>query len=193
MKSKSVAIAGIFAAIIIVLQLISTFVKFGPVNITLALTPVIIGGALYGRRFGALCGTVLGVFIAVAGLLGWDGGFVLSLATYHPVIIILVAVLKSTFAGYFAGIAYQFISKKNMLAAVITSGLVCPIVNTGIFISAMFLFFREALMEMAGGTAILQFTVVSLVGINFIVELVVNMLLATATTRIIKVSKRKLN
>lgn len=190
MKSKKMAMAGVFSAIIIVLQLIATFVKFGPVNITLALAPIVIGAALYGRRFAAFLGTVLGVFIAVAGALGWDGGFVLSLATYHPVLIFVVAILKTTVAGYLSGVVYELVAKKNTLVAVILAGIVCPVTNTGLFVAAMLLFFKEALVSMAGGTDIFTFIILGLTGVNFVVELVVNMLCATAITRVVKVLKK---
>ena len=180
-----------FAAIVVVLQVIATFVKFGPVNITLALAPIIIGAALYGRRFGAFVGTVLGVVISVLGAFGLDGGFVLMLAQYHPVIIFLVATLKTTFAGYFAGLIYELIAKKNTLAAVIASGIVCPVVNTGLFVAALLVFFKEALISMAGGTEIMSFIVFGLTGVNFLVELGVNLILATAITRVIKVLKKQ--
>ena len=182
--------AGLFSAIIVVLQLISTFVKFGPVNITLALAPIIIGAALYGRRFSAFLGTVLGVVVAISGAFGWDGGFVLSLATYHPVIIYLVAIFKTTIAGYLAGIVYELIAKKNSLIAVITSGIVCPIVNTGLFVAAMVVFFNSALLDMAGGTQVMKFIIFGLTGTNFVIELAVNMLLAASITRVVKVLKK---
>ena len=191
MNSKKASAYGLFAAIVVVLQVIATFVKFGPVNITLALAPIIIGAALYGRRFGAFVGTVLGVVISVLGAFGLDGGFVLMLAQYHPVIIFLVATLKTTFAGYFAGLIYELIAKKNTLAAVIASGIVCPVVNTGLFVAAMLVFFKEALISMAGGTEIMSFIVFGLTGVNFLVELGVNLVLATAITRVIKVLKKQ--
>lgn len=190
MNSKKIAIGGIFAAIIVVLQVISNFVKFGPVNITLALAPIIIGAALYGRRFSAFLGAVLGLVVALCGLFGLDGGFVLSLATYHPIIIYLVAFLKTTVAGYIAGIVYELISKKQPFTAVIVSGIVCPLVNTGLFVAAMLIFFKTALLEMAAGTHVVSFIVFTLTGVNFAVELAVNMILATAITRVIKVLKK---
>ena len=191
MNSKKASAYGLFAAIVVVLQVIATFVKFGPVNITLALAPIIFGAALYGRRFGAFVGTVLGVVISVLGAFGLDGGFVLMLAQYHPVIIFLVATLKTTFAGYFAGLIYELIAKKNTLAAVIASGIVCPVVNTGLFVAAMLIFFNEALISMAGGTEVMSFIIFGLTGVNFLVELGVNLILATAITRVIKVLKKR--
>ena len=38
----------IFTAVIVVLTVLCTFVRFGPFSITLALAPIVIGAALYG-------------------------------------------------------------------------------------------------------------------------------------------------
>ena len=188
MNSKKASAYGLFAAIVVVLQVIATFVKFGPVNITLALAPIIIGAALYGRRFGAFVGTVLGVVISVLGAFGLDGGFVLMLAQYHPVIIFLVATLKTTFAGYFAGLIYELIAKKNTLAAVIASGIVCPVVNTGLFALGSRLFFWSAYAEMGGGNAMMILMTV-MIGFNFIAEFLANLICAPVILRILKAAK----
>ena len=191
MNSKKASAYGLFAAIVVVLQIIATFIKFGPVNITLALAPIIIGAALYGRKFGAFVGTALGVVISVLGAFGLDGGFVLMLAQYHPVIIFLVATFKTTVAGYLAGLIFELIAKKNSFAAVVVSGIICPVVNTGLFVAAMLIFFKEALVSMAGGTEVMSFIIFGLTGVNFLVELGVNLILATAITRVIKVLKKQ--
>lgn len=192
MNAKKIATAGMLSAIIIVLQLISTFVKFGPVNITLALVPIIIGASLYGKNMGAMLGTVLGLFILIAGIFGWDGGFILLMADYHPVLIAVTAVFKTTVAGYAAGAVYEFFHKrKKELPAVVLAGAVCPIVNTGLFLSVMLIFFRTAMVETLGaGGNILSFAIISLAGINFIVEFAVNMLLAATIVRLIPVIKK---
>ena len=193
MNSKKASAYGLFAAIVVVLQLIATFIKFGPVNITLALAPIIIGAALYGRRFGAFVGTVLGIVIAVLGAFGLDGGFVLMLAQYHPVIIFLVAILKTTVAGYLAGLIYELVAKKNSLAAVIASGIICPIVNTGIFLLGCLLFFMEPVTALAvefGFTDVGKYMIFGLVGGNFLVEMAVNIVLAPVIIRIISIIRK---
>ena len=49
-KIKKMTGISIFTAIIIVLQIICTFVKFGPFSITLALAPILVCSALYGKN-----------------------------------------------------------------------------------------------------------------------------------------------
>ena len=189
-SSEKAAAAGLFVAVVILLQVICTFVRFGPFNITLALAPIVIGGALYGRRFSAMLGGVLGLVILAAGLMGWDGGAVLMLVDASPVALVIVAVGKTLAAGYVAGAVYGFICKKSELAAVLTSAVLCPVVNTGLFIAAMFLFFREPLSAWANGSDALVYVFTGLTGVNFLVEIGVNLVLSAGITRIIKALKK---
>ena len=79
------------------------------------------------------------------------------------------------------------IAKKNPLGAVFAAGVVCPVINTGLFILGMLAFFTDTLYNWAGGKPILTYILFGLVGLNFLVELGVNLLLATGITQIIKV------
>ena len=49
---------GLFTAIVIVLQLMGSFIRFGTFSISLVLVPVVIGAALYGAGAGAWLGFV---------------------------------------------------------------------------------------------------------------------------------------
>ena len=180
----------ILVAIIIVLQVLSNFIKFGQVQITLALAPIIVGAALYGVGAGALLGLVLGVVILVSGLVGIDGGFMLLLLGANPVFAVIVCLGKSTVAGLLAGIVYKLIAKKNDLAAVIVAGVVCPVTNTGLFLVGMFAFFMPLLENFAAGQNVLTFAIVGLVGINFLIEFAVNLVLSSTISRIIKTVKK---
>jgi len=190
-RTKRIVGLAILSAIIIVLQIICTFIKFGPVNITLALAPIIIGAAIYGVWSGAFLGAVLGVVVLIAGLFSWDGGFTMMLFSIHPVVTALMCILKTTFAGLLAGLVYKAIEKKNATVAVFTAGVVCPVVNTGTFILGMFVFFIDTLKGFAEGQNLLWYSITGFAGINFVVELVVNMLLATAISQIIRVVKKR--
>ena len=65
MKNRKFAVISIFAAIVIVLQVIATYVNFGGFPITLTLIPIIIAGAVYGPYVGMLMGLVFGVVVDV--------------------------------------------------------------------------------------------------------------------------------
>lgn len=180
----------IFTAIIVVLQVLCTFVRFGPFSITLALAPIIIGTAMYGKGAGAYLGGVFGAVALVTGLLGWDGGTVMLLMGINPLGCVLVCLLKGVAAGFFAGLCYELIAKKNDKLGVLISGIVCPVVNTGLFIVGMLVFFFDTLSGWAGGQNLLLYIIVGLTGVNFLVELAVNIVLSSGITRIIRAGKK---
>lgn len=179
----------VFTAIIVVLTVLCTFVKFGPVSITLALAPIIIGAAVYGVGAGAYLGFVFSLVVFLTGVFGWDGGFIMSLWAISPLGLLLTVFLKGTAAGFLSGVVYKLIARKNEYAAVLTAGIVCPVVNTGIFVACMLLFFLDTMNSMANGQNMLVFIIVGLAGINFLVELAVNIALSSGITHIIKSQK----
>lgn len=180
----------IFTAIIVVLQVLCTFVRFGPFSITLALAPIIIATAMYGKGAGAYLGGVFGLVVLVTGLLGWDGGTVMLLMSMNPLACVLICIGKGAAAGFMAGLCYELIAKSNDKAAVVVSGVVCPVVNTGLFIVGMLVFFFDTINGWAGGQDLLLYIIMGLTGVNFLVELGVNLLLAAGITRIIRAGKK---
>lgn len=181
----------ILTAIIVVVQIICTFIKFGPFSITLALAPIIIGAAVYGVGTGAMLGGVFGLVVLITGVLGWDGGTVMLLMGINPIATVLICIVKGAAAGLAAGAVYAAIAKKNRLVGVITAGIVCPVVNTGLFIAGMLIFFFGTISGWAAGSdSMVQYIILGLCGGNFLVELATNLLLATAITRIIRVVRK---
>mgnify|MGYP000475408480 CR=1 FL=1 len=73
-KTRRLTGLALMTAIIVVLQVVASFVKFGPFTITLALAPILIGAALYGPKAGACLGGVFGAVVLLACILGWDPG-----------------------------------------------------------------------------------------------------------------------
>ncbi len=181
----------IFTAIILVLTVICTFIRFGPFSITLALTPIIIGGALYGAGAGAYLGGVFGLVVLLTGILGWDGGTVMYLLSINPIGCILICLVKGAAAGYLSALLYRLLARRSEKAAVVVAAVACPVVNTGLFLVGMAVFFFAQLGDWAAaeGQAIGYYIIVSLTGLNFVVELLVNLLLSSGITRIIRAGK----
>ena len=176
----------IFIAIIVVLTILCTFVRFGPFSITLALAPIIIGAALYGPGAGAILGGVFGFVVLLTGVFGWDGGTVMYLMSLNALACILICIGKSAAAGWISGLVYRLIAKKNIHLGVVVAAIVCPIVNTGIFIIGMMLFYMSTLESWAGGQAVIYYAIFGLTGVNFLVELAVNLVLSSGITSIIR-------
>lgn len=190
------SVTALLMAIIIVIQLICTFVKFGPFSITLALAPIIIGAALYGVGTGAFLGLVFGLVVLITGYLSWDGGTVLLLSGINPFATAGLCLLKGAAAGAVSALVYRAIEKltksKGRLLAVVLAAIVCPVVNTGLFILGMMIFFMPTLQAWAAGAkSLIYYIVFSLVGANFAVELISNLFLSSSITFIIDTVKGK--
>ena len=190
-KTQKLAVLSIFTAVIIVLQVLCTFIRFGPFSITLSLAPIIIGAALYGPGAGAYLGGVFGLVVLITGLFGWDGGTVMYLLGQNAVACVLICIGKGAAAGWAAGLVYKLFEKKSERLAVVLAGIVCPVVNTGLFVLGMMAFYMSTLQAWAGGANMVYFVFIGLAGVNFLVELGVNLLLSSGITSIIRYGKRR--
>ena len=79
---------GLFTAIVVVLQLLGSFIKFGTFSVSLVLVPVVIGAALYGATAGAWLGFVFGVVVLLSG----DAAAFLGVNALGTVLTVLVRV-----------------------------------------------------------------------------------------------------
>lgn len=186
LDTRKMVTLAIFTALIIVLQLVSNVAKVGPVSITLSLVPIVVGAALYGTGAGAYLGGVFGLVVLICCISGMDlGGSVLW--NGNPLLTALVCLGKGIAAGACAGGVHRALSKRvNSTAAALCAGVLCPVVNTGLFCLAMVLFFHDTLTTWAGGTDILYYIIFGLAGVNFLVELAVNLVLGPVVVRIIR-------
>ncbi len=185
-NSKTFTLVGlaILTAIIIVLQVVTTYFPTKPFAITLALIPIVIGSALYGAKAGAYLGAVFSVVVLIMCAAGADAGGAMVFCA-NPAMCILLCLLKGSAAGFVAGLIYNAVSKKNQILGAVLAALAAPVVNTGIFIAGLLLFFRDVLAQWAGDTDILFFAIIGLTGVNFLVELGVNMILCPVIVKVV--------
>lgn len=176
---------GLLTAIVVVLQSLAIGIRFGVFNITLVLVPIIVGAALYGWKAGAWLGFVFGVVVLFT-----DAGAFLAVNIPGTII---TCILKGTLAGLAAGLVYSLVSKKNNVAAVIAAGIVSPVVNTGIFLLGCVVFFLDTIKEWAAGADVFTFMLTSFVGLNFVVELAINLVLSSAIVVIVNLGKKTFN
>ncbi len=184
--TKKIVGIGLLTAIVIVLQMIALGMRFGMFSITFVLVPIVVGAALYGYKAGAWLGFVFGVVVVLT-----DAGAFLAVNVIGTVITCLV---KGAAAGLVAGLVYQLLSKKNEMVAVAVAAVVTPVVNTGIFLLGCVIFFMDTIngwAEGAGFDNVGVYMIVGLVGINFLIELGINLVLNPAIVRIIRIGKAK--
>lgn len=185
--------AAFFAALVAVLQVLAYTVKLGPFNMSFVLVPVVIGGVLLGPGVGGFLGGVFGAVVAIACVTGMDaGGFILFSA--NPFFCILLCLVKGIAAGYISALFYRILSKKikfNMLATM-CSTVLAPVVNTGLFCLGMVFFFYDTLVAWAGGSGVIYYMFTGLIGINFVIELLLNIILCPIISEaILRYSRKK--
>lgn len=179
---------GLLTAIVIVLQFISMALRFGNFSITLTLIPIVVGAALYGRKTGAWLGLVFGAAVLLTG----DAAAFLTINAPGTIATVLV---KGAMAGLVSAVVYRAIAKKNEIVAVLVSSITAPVVNTGIFLLGCRIFFYDTVKAWGEGMGFENvgiYMIVGLVGINFLIELGVNLVLNPAILRIIKIGRKKL-
>lgn len=182
---KRIAGVGLLTALVVVLQLLGSFIRFGTVSITLVLLPIVVGAALYGVGAGAWLGGVFGVVV----LCQPDTAFFLNMSMGGTILTVLA---KGILAGVLSGLVYRVISKKNKYAGVVCAAVVCPLVNTGVFLLGCRLFFFDWILESADGGNAFIFMITSFVGLNFLVELIVNVVLSPVIVRLVNIGKKQL-
>ena len=186
-ETRKIVALSVFTAIVVVLQFLGSFIHLGMFSISLTLIPIVVGAALYGALSGAWLGFVFGVVVLLSG----DAA---AFLVVNPLATALVVLLKGTLAGFAAGKVYRLVEKKNETLGVLSSAVVCPVVNTGIFLLGCSLFFMETLTEWATqlgfGGDVVRYMFLGLAGGNFLFELLFNLVLSPVVLRLIRVGKK---
>lgn len=186
-KTKNLVGAGVFTAIVLVLQFLGGTFKIGPLNINVSLVPIVVGAAVYGWKVGAWLGLMSGAAILVAGQAA-------DFLVISPLGTVATVLVKGTLCGLIAGLVYTALSKKNRWVAIIVAAIACPVVNTGVFLLGCLLFFMDTLNGWAaalGYESAGAYMVLGLAGTNFLLEIGANVVLAPVISRLIAVGKKK--
>ncbi len=180
-------LGAVMTALVVVFQLLATFTAiFGPFSTAIALIPIVIGAAICGVKMGAWLGFVFGVVVLASG----GANLFLAFDVFGTFATVLV---KGTACGLAAGLAYKALEKLNRYVAVIVAALVCPVVNTGVFMLGSILFFLDSVSEIAAaigstGTGVGVFWAMAMG--NFIFEVGMNLVLSPVIVRLLNIRKK---
>lgn len=188
--AKNVTILGVLTAIIVVLQIFGSYFRIGTISLSFVLVPIVIGGILTGVIGGTILGFIFGVITLVMGIVGVDQ-FTFILFSDHPFLTILTCVIKGSAAGFMSGFVYKLLKDKNLTLSTFAASAVAPIVNTGLFIVGAFCM-ADTLNSnfVAENSNVVYFIFIGCAGINFLIELAINLVLAPSVCKIIKAVKR---
>lgn len=181
----------LLAAIVVVLQLLSYIIKIGTFNLSLVLIPIVVGAVMFGPRVGAFLGGVFGVVVTICCITGMDAGGAI-LWNAGPVLTAVICVLKGVAAGLGAGlIASLFRGERSRYVGIVLAAMAAPVINTGLFLLGLSTCFYDVLVSWAGGQDLLYYIVFGLVGINFLIEFAINVVMSPAVVRIVKALSKK--
>ena len=182
---ETLVLGGILTALVVVLQYMGSFIKFGPFSISLVLIPIVIGAATCSTKISTWLGFVFSIVV-----LALDASAFLAISVPGTIITVLV---KGIACGLTAGIAYKLLHKKNQYAAVVAAAIVCPITNTGIFLLGCVVFFFKTIQEWgigAGYANAIEYMFLGLAGGNFLFEMATNIILCPVIIRILNIRKK---
>lgn len=189
-KIKRMAGIALLMALVVVLQFVSSMIPaVGGFSISLVLIPIVLGGAVYGPAASALLGGTFGLIVFINCVTGADFGGAMVLQA-NPILCFLVIMCKGILAGWLSALVYKLLSRWNPHVAILCAAVVCPLVNTGIFIVCMLTFFKEVLSAWAGGGDIIAYVLSGFVLCNFVPEMIINVVFGSVGHTIVRVAKK---
>lgn len=179
---------GLFTAIVVILQMLGSFIRFGTFSVSLVLIPIAVGAAFYGTAAGMWLGFVFGAVVLLSG----DASLFLAV---NPLGTLFTVLVKGIFAGLAAGLCFRLLRGRGETVATLVASFACPVVNTGIFLLCCRLFFFDTVAvwaeEMGFGANVTAYLFLSLAGGNFLFELLFNMALCPIILRLLSAEKHR--
>lgn len=184
---RKLTLGGLLTALVIVLQVMGSFIRFGPFSVSLVLIPIVIGAATCGPYIGAWLGFVFGLAVLLSG----DAAAFLVISVPGTIITVLA---KGVLCGLCAGLVYRLFAHTNVYVGVFLAAIVCPLVNTGVFLLGCRLFFWDMLITWAAaspfGNNMLAYVFGGLVGFNFLFELGANIILSPIVVKLLNIAQK---
>ncbi|MBE6749791.1 MAG: ECF transporter S component [Ruminococcaceae bacterium] len=187
-NTQKLVLGAIFTALVVILQLMGSFIRFGTFSVSLVLIPIVLGAATCGVAIGAWLGFAFGIAVLLSG----DAAVFLAISVPGTVTTVL---LKGLACGLIAGLVYKFLAKFNQYLAIIAAAIVCPIVNTGVFLLGCSIFFLDTINLWAITSSVkyentFAYMILGLVGGNFIFELIFNVVLSPVIVRVLSFERK---
>ena len=179
---RKIALVAVLTAFATVLSFIRIpVISTATLNLVL---PVIVVGSI-------LCGPYVGALITVIPAIAAFGEAAIFME-YSPIGTVLTLILKGLFTGFVAGWFYKLFYKKHPTGAVFGAAISAPIVNSGVFLLGCYIFLWDKLVSMAAENSVgIGLLLFGLVGMNFILELILNIVLAPVVKRVVQIALKK--
>ena len=193
------------SALIVVLQFVGSFLTgFTGLPMSLVLIPIVVGAFHLGPMAGAFLGGVFGLMTVIMGFSGADAFTNILFNNFGAtkmIICVLLCFAKAIGAGLGAGLIYKGLGKafggKYKTLTTVISSVAAPVINTGLFVATMLLFFFndmgaiQTALGMPAITPSFKFIFLVLAGWNFVSEFLINLFVSPAVARVIDVIKKR--
>lgn len=187
-------------AILVAIMLIFAFtplgyLKVGLIEITFMVFPVAMGAILLGPSAGAFLGAVFGItsFIQCFGM----SAFGTFLMTLSPVLTFIMCLVPRVLCGWLSGLLYRAIRGKTGILGYYLAGLSTALLNTLFFMTCIVVFFWKnatflSTMNSWGlPTDSLWLFLLAFVGVNGLVEALVNTFIGGTAAKVVDVTVNK--
>ncbi len=171
-----------FLATLIILMTFTPigYIPIGPLKLTLLTLPVAVGSIVLDWKSGLILGGVFGIssFITCFGM----DAFGAMLLSVNPFLTAVMCIVPRLLCGLLPSLIFNLMSKKGtcrLWGAIPVSAACVAIINTLLFVSTMWLCFREPVSETFGTTNLLALFGI-LAGTNSLIEIAVNIVAGTA-------------
>jgi len=183
-KIKKLVGTSCLAAIIVVIQLVVGVLYPGVVGINLSLIPLVVGAIIYGPKVGFILGLILGAMT----LCDKTTTMFLNISVVGTIITCLV---KSSVAGYVAGIVFKAFENKRFILGIALASIVAPIINTGLFTISSVFIYHDFISNLAveSDMNFISFYFLVFIGFNFLIEMAVNVILIPTIVYVYRIAK----
>lgn len=186
--TRKLVLSAVMTAIVVILQVMAVLTRaiLPAFSINLVLIPIVVGAAIGGVGLGGWLGFISGVAVLISG----DAAAFLAINIPGTIITVL---LKGFLSGVAAAFVYKLLENKNRYVAVLAAAVVCPVVNTGVFMLGCFTFFMGTIRAWGEGLGYdnaFAYIILGMIGINFIIELGLNIILSPTVVKLIDIKKK---
>ena len=190
--TKTITGTALLTAIELILIVVSNYVKIMAINLNLALVPIALGAMLFGPLSGLFIGLVNGLVTIFAP------DTLAFFMPVNPVVTVFLCLLKTGLAGFLCGlIYYPFKNAKTngkKIVGSILASISVPLINTLLFTAGCFMFFYGPYSDLArknGYTDTFYFFITLVVGINFIFEFSISLLVSPSINMLVNYYQKK--
>ena len=199
-KTVRLSFMGLLAAVIILLIFLP--LNISGLEMTLTMIPIAVGAVVLGPTAGAILGGFYGVcsFLQCFGLFlpSPFGAALLEInPPFSPILTAVTCIIPRILCGWIAGLVFKAINKidRTKFLSFAAGCLICPLLNTVFFMTCIMVFFGNSDLIQGYMTALKIANpfifVFAFVGIQGLIEAVINFVLATGVSKAL--SAQKLN